>query len=173
MNLLKRLSKLERYEIVLPSIGRLHVYILCTKLDDEAQRALREAENRKNSLVSLVPLFVAEKHSYEEMLTALLEAYTLVYHGQSRARIRGLETLRILCREKDLGKVARQCGARPGEEVVVLIASPHSLDSIVTRLRLRECTIRIGANETSVTKTAVFPIDARLFKIHSDIGARD
>ena len=165
LNSLRKLSGLERYSIMLPNIGRLNIYIMCTVFNDELAK-LVESIDSSETLIVLVPSFLAKKHSLLEMTAALLEAYTLVKHGFSKAKRKGLEALRILCGERNLGKVASICGAKRGETVVMLMATPYTVDEL-SKLEKKECSIKPRATRDDVTRVAVYPVEARLFKIHA------
>ena len=166
LNSLRKLSKLEKHNIVLPNIGRLTIYLGCTIFNNKLAKLIESIEDEE-ALVALVPSFLAEKYSISEMITALLEAYTLTRYGFSKARKRGLEVLRILCNEKNLGKVANTCGAKPGETVALLIATPHNIDTELSELEETECLIKSKPTRIDITRVAVYPVETRLFRIQA------
>ena len=166
LNSLRKLSKLEKHSIVLPNIGGLNIYLECTIFDNKLAKLIESIEGEEG-LVALVPSFLAEKYSIHEMITALLEAYTLTRYGFSKARKRGLEVLRILCNEKNLGKVANTCGAKPGETVALLIVTPHNIDTEFSELEEAECLIKSKPTRMNITRVAVYPVETRLFRIQA------
>lgn len=169
LNSLRKLSKLEKHSIILPNIGRLNIYLKCTIFNDQLAKLMNslESEEGEETLVALAPSFLGERYSIPEMITALLEAYTLTRYGFSKARRRGLEVLRVLCNEKNLGKVANTCGAKPGETIVLLIATPHKIDTELSRLEEAECFAKPRPTKIDITRVAVYPVEARLFRIQA------
>jgi len=137
--------------------------------DGKTKDIVKELNTCKETLITLVPEPIARKHSLEEIVTAVLEAYALIHHGLGRARQKGLEALSILCRERNIGKTAQRCGAKPGEVVVTVVASTDQdrAREIIQALSTETCSLAERKRGT-ITRIATYPIKERLFKIRAE-----
>jgi hypothetical protein len=156
------------YNIYLPGISNVYLSVICTVFDEHAEKVMQFL-NEDHELVVFIPFNLAVEYGLEALFSATLSAYTLIRHGFGRARQRGLEALSILCREKNLGKVAARCGAKKGEKVVAVLVSsdPDRLGKALEMLKAVRCELPQSSDRLFLTRVSVYPVEERLYRIQA------
>jgi tRNA threonylcarbamoyladenosine modification (KEOPS) complex Cgi121 subunit len=145
-----------------PLQGYIDIHVACASYTESLQGFIDKV-NQDGLYVAMVPLRLAREKGFEALLTAHLAAYTAYLRGAGIARRKGLDTLLYLAGTRNIRDVAAAYTPSGGEDVVLLAAggTPPPPPSPST------CSIRHSSRE-AVTRAAVFPIEARVYRLPAD-----
>ncbi len=134
-----------------------HVVVACTVLDDAVLNTVEELNKDHTTYASIIPEKLAHEKGLEALISAHIAAYTAYKRGLRLARRKDLNTLLALLGTRNIREAILRA-ARPGEKVVIIVASKNPL-----RLPWPPCSLP-KSTRLAVTSAALHPLEARLYK---------
>ncbi|WP_048061402.1 KEOPS complex subunit Cgi121 [Hyperthermus butylicus] len=159
-----------RLQQLVPGLGRISLLLLCTRTDEELEKLADSLEADRKCIVGIIPVSLASRHSLKEVLAATIAVYAAYARGKNIARKPGIDVLLYLAGERNISKVLQNYPLRYGEPTVLAVAckNPESLDLLARKAKpATSCSLRRETEPLMLAKIAVFPVEAKVYKLQA------